>query len=322
LGSPIPRLFLSGLLLILLLPLSQCSSKQNLPVRPVKPEEAARLSAATDPWPERWQGSKLKNKNLPEDRLEALGDLALEARDYENSLASFIKILKDHPERYDLHYKVGVILLLTGELPAARQALAEVLVHRPDMLEAHEALGLVLFQEKQYQQAIDEFQAVLSQEPRRAKTRYLLGITFLEAGQPARAIPELKEAATLDPRQVTTLTALGQAYLQQKDYQQAITWLQKAQVLAPQNQKINYHLGMALAALKRYPEALEAFLRAGDEAQAYNNIGVHYYMNGRYEEAAKCFQRAIELRPSFYSEAQVNLQRALEKLHQTRQNDS
>jgi tetratricopeptide (TPR) repeat protein len=79
---------------------------------------------------------------------------------------------------------------------------------------------------------------------------------------------------------------------------------------------------MALAGAKRYAEALQAFLKAGDEAQAYNNIGVHYFMDGQYEEAAKCFQRALELRPTFYQEAKVNLNRALERLQQARHNPS
>ncbi len=87
----------------------------------------------------------------------------------------------------------------------------------------------------------------------------------------------------------------------------------------PKNQKLNHQLGMALAGDKRYTEAMDAFMKAGDEAQACNNIGVHYFVAGQYEDAAKCFQRAIELRPTFYDEAKANLQRALEKLHQTHQ---
>jgi tetratricopeptide (TPR) repeat protein len=45
-------------------------------------------------------------------------------------------------------------------------------------------------------------------------------------------------------------------------------------------------------------------------------------MDGHYEEAAKCFQRALELRPTFYQEAKTNLQRALEKMQETRQDGS
>ncbi len=108
----------------------------------------------------------------------------------------------------------------------------------------------------------------------------------------------------------------GQAYLELKDYRQAVACLKQGLVMDPKNQKLNYQLGNALAGEKRYDEALDAFMKAGDEAQAYNNIGVHYFMAGQYEDAAKCFQRAIELRPTFYEEAKTNLQRALEKLHQ------
>ena len=44
----------------------------------------------------------------------------------------------------------------------------------------------------------------------------------------------------------------------------------QAQILAPQDQKVNQLLGRALVAQKQYPQALEAFMKAGDEAQAYN----------------------------------------------------
>jgi Flp pilus assembly protein TadD len=123
----------------------------------------------------------------------------------------------------------------------------------------------------------------------------------------------------LNDKNVALLATLGQAYLKVKDYNKALLFLQKGQNLDPTDKKINLNLGMALAGLKRYSEAFDTFLKAGDEAQAYNNIGVHYYLAGRYEDAAKCFQKALDLRPTFYEEAKANLQRALEKLQQTKQ---
>jgi len=258
---------------------------------------------------------------LPPDRLEALGDLSLKNRDYETSLVHFLQIVKDQPDRFDIRYKIGVIFLLTNQLEVARRELALVLVKHPEMLEAHEAMGLVHLKEKRLPQAIEEFQLVLAQDPRRAQARHFLGVSFLEAGQTDQAIAELKRAVEANPRDVNTYVALGQANLKLKNYPQALEWLKKGQALDPGNLKVNYQLGMALAAAKRYEEALNAFKKAGDEAQAYNNIGVHYFMEGKYEEAAKCFQRALELRPTFYGEAKANLQRALEKLQQARKND-
>jgi tetratricopeptide (TPR) repeat protein len=311
---------LATVVLVLTLPclVSQCSKRGSRTpvVRGLTMEETSTLQALKDPWSDRQPKS---GEGLPEDRLEALGDLALKNRNFGNSLINYLQILQKNPERYDLHYKVGVIFLLSGRLEAAQKELALVLVHHPEMLQAHEALGLVFLQGKQYPLAIDEFQYVLAQDPRRAKTYHLLGVTFLESGRPDRAIQALKTATTLNPRQLSSLIALSKAYLERKEYRQAAASLKQAQALVPQNQKVNHLLGLALAGQKEYPQALEAFMKAGDEAQAYNNIGVYYFMDGQYEEAAKCFQRALELRPTFYQEAKTNLQRALEKLQETRQ---
>lgn len=314
------RLTYIALVLALPLLLGHCAKKEIT----ASPDLSARMAETKIPWKtgkNRFQNDKDK-PGLPPDRLEALGEIALQSRDYESSLVNFLQILKKNPERYDLHYKVGVIFLLTGQLEAARGELALVLVHRPEMLQAHEALGLVHLQEKRYPLAIEEFRLVLAQDPGRASTRHLLGVTYLESRQSRKAVDELKRAVQLDPRHVASFVALGEAYNDLKDYRQAITYLKQGLNLDPNNRKLGFQLGMALAGEKRYNEALEIFMKAGDEAQAYNNIGVHYFMAGQYEDAAKCFQRAIELRPTFYDEAKTNLQRALEKLHQMRKDDS
>ena len=190
---PLRRLVTAVLVLTLPLLASQCSKKsQQAPaVQGLTPDQAEKFQALHDPWPDQ---KPRPPEQLPEDRLEALGDLALKNRNFESSLINYLQILQEHPERYDLHYKVGVIFLLSGKLEAAQKELALVLVHRPEMLQAHEAMGLVHLQGKQYPLAIDEFQYVLAQDPKRAKTHHLLGVSFLESGRPDRAILALKTA--------------------------------------------------------------------------------------------------------------------------------
>jgi tetratricopeptide (TPR) repeat protein len=304
-----------ALMALLPLLLCQCSKQQAGPLRGLNAKEMARLEASHDPWGDK--AAAADKQSLPPDRLQALGDLALENRDFQNSLVNYLAILRTNPDRDDIRYRVGVIFLMTGQLEGAQKELARVLLRKPEMLQAHEALGLVFLQGKKYPEAVEEFQQVLSRDPKRPKTHYLLGVTFLEAGQSAKAIGELQKSVDLDSRQTSAYLGLGQAYNQLKDYKRALPFLKKAREVAPQNDKVNYQMGLALAGLKEYPEALQAFMKAGDEAQAYNNIGVYYYLDGRYEEAAKCFQRAIEIRPTFYQEAKSNLQRALEKMQQS-----
>lgn len=315
----LPLLLLLPVVLPLLL--CQCAGKQTPDkMRQELREREAALAAASADWEKKQakEAAKKGQQQVPLERLEALGEMSLQSRDYETSLINFLEILKDNPARYEIRYKVGIILFLTGHLEAARQELALVLMQRPEFLEAHEALGLVHLEEKKYPLAIQEFQTALQQDPGRSKARYLLGIAYLEAGQTRQAIAELQRVAAQDPGNIASLVALGQAYLKLHDYSRALAMLKSARDKAPDNPKVNRQLGMALAGLKRYPEALEAFLKAGDEAQAYNNIGVYYFKDGQYEEAAKCFQKALDLRATFYPEAKANLQQALERLQQTR----
>jgi tetratricopeptide (TPR) repeat protein len=284
-------------------------------LRGLSSREASSLSDAYSPQ----EDSKAKDgpvQEMPPERREAMANMLLRSRDYESSLMNYLQVLRVQPDRMDIRYKVGVIYLLGGRYDAARQELEKVVLAKPDMLEAREALALVNVQEKRFPQALEAFRAVLRQDGQRAQTRYFLGAALLASGQPREAVTELETAIRLDPKNVAAMSSLGEAYVQLKDYPKAVAWLKKALAVDAQHQKSNHQLGMALAGLKRYDEAFQAFLKAGDEAQAYNNIGVHYYLDGRYEDAAKCFQKALELRPTYYDEAKVNLNRALEKLHQ------
>lgn len=312
------RLPLLLLLVALPLLLAQCAGKQQSPgsMRKELMKREAALAAADEEWEKKQaKAAKAGQDGIPLDRLEVLGEMALQSKDYETALMNFFEVLKQNPGRHDIRYKVGVIFFLTGQMDAATKQFAQVLMQRPEMVEAHEALGMAHLEEKRYALAIEEFRIVLNQDSRRVKALHLLGIAYLEAGQNQQAITELTKALALEPNNLNSLTTLGQAYLNKHDYTKALGPLKKAQSLAPQDPKVHRHLGMALAGLKRYPEALEAFLKAGDEAQAYNNIGVYYYQAGQYEEAAKCFQKAIDLRTVFYQEAKANLERTLEKLN-------
>jgi tetratricopeptide (TPR) repeat protein len=272
--------------------------------------------SANDPWQKLLRCGPDKQL-LSKDRLEALGDIALEYQDYQASLVNFLQILKKEPKRYDLHYKVGVLFLLCGQLPAAQEELALVLAHSPDMVRAHEALGLVFLQEKRYPDAEQEFRTAIDQDPGRASSHHLLGVAYLETGQTSRGIDELKRAVALNRHMTGSYILMAQAYNMLKQYPQAVACAKDGLVLAPNNKRLNLQLGNALAEQKRYSEAMNAYMKAGDEAQAYNNIGVHYFMAGQYEDAAKCFQQALELRPTFYQEAKTNLQKALEKLQES-----
>jgi Flp pilus assembly protein TadD len=279
--------------------------------------ESDRLETMNNPG---WRNLKplQPDKDDTPENLAEVADLFLQNGDYESSLYNYYKILAQDPQRHDIRYKTGVTLLLTGKLDEAKKELAEVLLHKIDMMEAHEALGAVYLQENNLGEAQQEFRSVLAVDPKRFQSRYFLGETYLRSNQYSQALTEFKSAQEQVPQSAKVLSALGWTYFKLKNYDQGLQWLKKAQIMDPNNKKLNHRLGMVLAAQKKFPEALEAFRKGGDEAQAFNNIGVHYYLDHRYAEAARCFQRALDLRPSYYQEAKINLEKTLARLQEER----
>jgi tetratricopeptide (TPR) repeat protein len=280
--------------------------------RSLTASEAGRLQSENDnAWEKR--PAKPEKDDSPENNTE-MAEIFLQNGDYEKSIYHYSKLLSQHPERHDVRYKMAVALLLSGQRQEAKQQLAEVLLHRMDLLEAHEALGVVYLQDNNLSAARQEFRSVLAREPSRFQSRYLLGETSVREKQYSQAVTEFNAALELAPGHARVLSGLGWANFKLKNYDQALLWLKKAQALNPADPKLHNRLGMVLAEQKKLPEALAAFKKAGDEAHAFNNIGVYYYLDRQYAEAARCFQKALESRPTFYQEAQVNLDKALARL--------
>lgn len=308
------RVLCLGLLLCLFLSacLTTRGNKKTPALRGLTPGEAESLENLHNPdW--RHPLPRPAREETPEN-LGQTAELYMQAGDYERSIYNYSKILHQDPQRHDIRYKLGLALLMTGQLAEAKKELAQVLVHKIDMLEAHEALGIICLKENKPAEAQQEFRTVLAQDPNRHQARVLLGESCLQGGQYSQAMTEFKAALAQAPRNARILGNIGWAQHKMKQDDEALRWLQKAQGLSPQNPRINQRLGMVLAAQKKYPEALEAFRKGGDEAQAFNNIGVYYYLDGRYEEAARCFQKALDLRPTYYEEAKVNLDKTLARL--------
>ena len=74
--------------------------------------------------------------------------------------------------------------------------------------------------------------------------------------------------------------------------------------------KVANNLGLALAKLGQFHQAFDAFKQGTDEAKAYNNVGISLLEAGQPLRAMACFEKAIELQPSFYEKANGNLEQA------------
>lgn len=304
---------LLGAVALMVISLAGCltprSTKQTANIRGLTAREAEQLEAIHNPdwhYPLRPQEKEQTPLALAE-----TAELMCQQGDYEQAIYNYSRILQQSPEQHDIRYKLAIALSLHGNLEAAKRELAQVLIHQPDHAGAHEALGIIHLQENNLAEAQQEFRTVLSLTPERVEARMLLGEALLRAKNYTQALRECQAALAKAPQNARNMSNIGWIYYQLKRSDDAVLWLQKARRLKPHDPRTNQRLGMVLAAQKKYNEALEAFRQGGDEAQAFNNIGVFYYLEGRYEEAARCFQKALDLRPTYYEEAKANLDKAL-----------
>jgi len=142
-----------------------------------------------------------------------------------------------------------------------------------------------------------------------------LGSVYLEIKKnPEAAIVLYQTAGVLNPESEESHLAIGDTYFTTEDYDNAIKAYCDAIKINPENAKSYCKCGMALWEKDYTEEAIVAYNKAialnPDYAIAYNNLGVIYLDDlGNTNEAARLFKIAIECNDE-YTLAYFNLARA------------
>jgi len=179
----------------------------------------------------------------------------------------------------------------------------------PEHALAHMGLGQVFFQKKNYQKAEAQFQRAIELDSKFWKSHNFLGIIHDYRGEHERAALQYLRAITLKPDSGLLYNNLGISYYLCGDYEKSVQAFHKALELGPSHSKIYNNLGLALSKAGRMGEAFEAFRKGGGEARAHNNVGCIYALHGDSQKAIRSFEKAIEAKPAFYSQADENLRK-------------
>ncbi len=107
----------------------------------------------------------------------------------------------------------------------------------------------------------------------------------------------------LNPDDIELRLQRGAEYLSLGAYDAALADFEHAQTLDEKHAETYVGIGQAQYLLLNWPAAENAFLTAisfkEDLPEPYFGIGMIYYLQGRYQEAAKEFDRAAERNPAF-----------------------
>jgi len=150
----------------------------------------------------------------------------------------------------------------------AEQSCQRTLEYESDFSDVHLALGRLYRTSGKYEVALHEYETALSANPNLTDAYIGLAKTQAELGRSAEAEKNLRRAIEIDVSYWASFSAMG----------------------------------AFLFSNSRFLEAAEFYQmyasRADDDSVALNNLGAAYYLAGDYAQAAKSWDKSLEIRPT------------------------
>jgi Tfp pilus assembly protein PilF/TolB-like protein len=181
----------------------------------------------------------------------------------------------------------------------ARQALSE----NTSLAEVHVSLGTILNGIGRPADAAQEFRVAIARDPRCAPGYLGLGLVQQGMGDYQAAEQTLLDAIGMRPGDWSFHSQLGGFYARQGRYAEAAEAFRRVVALTPDNARGYSNLGAVLVQLgdtRGAVVALERSLELGPSCRAYNNLAMAYRFDGRPEDAARMYAKALEINPHDY----------------------
>jgi eukaryotic-like serine/threonine-protein kinase len=203
-----------------------------------------------------------------------------------------------NPNLPEVHASLGAIYGVLGRIPEAISELKRALALAPNSDMVLRRLGSAYEKAKQRDKAIAVYQDAIRVNPYLGTNYDYLGLLYLDIGENQRAIENEEKATQLDPGNSDYWSNLGASYYQAERVDDAIAAFQKAIQLVP---KPNYYsrLGVPYFFQGKYREAAQAFETAvangANSSEAYVNLADSYRWMNEPKKATAAYDRAIEL---------------------------
>jgi len=198
----------------------------------------------------------------------ALSMIDLAAGRYLDGIATLDGALKHVPSSIELRVLKSQALAAKGDLQQAEQLARAIVESAPENGAAQALLGRVLTMRAQYAQAVEALTRAASAAPQSAPIRHQLAVAQQSAGYAREASASVNEALRIDERYLPAVVLGAQLQLKAGD----------------------------LSAAQRYVDSLIKL--APERGVGYALSGELFFVQRRYVDAAKAFQKASQLSPS------------------------
>lgn len=216
------------------------------------------------------------------------------------------------------YYMLGTQMAARGQILMAEDLLSKAVKLVPNNADAFMNYGVVLEALDRNEDALRAYErAVVLDKELSHQSLYTLGLLYDKLNQTDKGITTLLKAYAVDPQNNLIAYDLGVMYAKKDDYKNSAYYSQKSVEGADNFAEGQNNYGYALAHLGRYPEALKAINKAleikPDSAAALDSRGFAYFGMGKYQEALADYKRALEVDPTI-GEIYLHMGEAYEKL--------
>lgn len=215
----------------------------------------------------------------------------------EPSFAQGFAALADaYRRRYEATKDVHALELADQNMTRAMQVRSDL----PDVLLS---LGEIRLLQGKNSEALTSFQQVLALDDRNDRAYRGLAKVYAATGLPDKAAEAWQKAVALRPNSADAYNQFGLFELYRGNYSKAVAEFRQASSLAPANVRFMSNLGIALqyaGSLDESRKVLQESIRLEPNYPGYANLGNLDLKQGRYDEAAADYEKALELNKSDY----------------------
>ncbi|QIA64067.1 tetratricopeptide repeat protein [Vibrio astriarenae] len=292
----------------------------------------------------------LSNDTPPQNEVEAIkrGDAALSSGNYDLALYEYIRSLafEDAVMKDKSLYNIGRIHHARGNTPLAEKAYLMAVEENPNNEQVLEQLGVLYTKSGDVAQGEAYFyRAINADQVRLGKNISLkpqdenidvqirgltvdykspimaytgLGVIYDVDKKHELAQAFYQKALQVNPASLKTLINTGYSFYMSGDYATARRYTMSALEKDPNNEKALNNLALVYLGRGEVKRALNVFQQQMDAPEALNNVGYFLMLQGKPEEAIPYLEQAIDKKPTYYSVANENLQRALEMVRESK----
>lgn len=168
---------------------------------------------------------------------------------------------ESEPECSLCRYNLGARAFNAGLHAVAREEFERLLRDRPDRFQVHAPLGAAQVSLGDVRQAIPHYFRVLAKNPNDSQTHNNLGAAFHLIGRHRDSLREFEWAMRLEPENAAVRANVGIAHSELGDREQALRYLRRAIEMKPEMAHPRFALGTVLVATGRFDEARAEYER-------------------------------------------------------------